>query len=315
MTRSRLMRFMISFIMVLAIGAGILAGQAPALAQPPASPEPDFRLDCPYPSLAVRSGSPFVFEIDLRLVGTTKSELFNISTTTLDGWKVTTTAAYTGKEVSAVQITPYDDPSYPVTETINVTLSPYTQVYPEPGEYKITFKATSDTYNKSIDLTGTVLPQYFFILTTETENLYYVYQNSSPSITIREGGDSGFTFNVVNKGTATIENLALSAVAPEGWKIAFAPETIPSLEFGMMQQVGVTLTPPQGENVPGDYLMEFRADNGTISSVMNVRVRVAESVFPAWVLMIIIAAVVLGLAAAYQKFFNKPRSRVAVPAR
>jgi uncharacterized membrane protein len=316
MIRSRLLRTFLSLVMVLTIAGSILIGQTSILAQGTPTPTPSptvaskLKLDCPYPALAVQSGQSFAFEIDVKLTGI-ESKLFNLSTTSLDGWKVTTTAASSGKEVSAVQITPYDDPTYPVTETIIVTLAPYTQIYPAPGDYTITFKASSDTLTESINLKGTVLPQYAFILTTETENLYNVYQNSAPTIYINEGKDSLFSFNIVNKGSATIEKLAMASTVPAGWKVAFTPETADSLGSDMMQQIGATITPPSGENAAGDYLMKFKAGNGAISTTMDVRVTVVKSTFPVWAQMIIIAAAVVVLAVVYQRFFNKPRAKPA----
>jgi len=315
MIRSRLIRTLLSILMVSAIASGVFAGQPAVLAQDTPTPTvvSKLRLQCPYPALAAPSGYPFRFEVDVKLTGTT-STLFNLSTTTLDGWKVTITAATTGKEVSAVQITPYDDPTYPVTETIYVTLAPYTQVYPEPGDYIITLKVTSDKLSETMDLKGTVVPQYSFILTTETQNLYYVNENSSPSIYVSEKGDTTFSFNVVNRGSATIKDLSFSAEAPAGWKIVFTPATADPLGYNMMQQIFATITPPSGENIPGDYMMKFRADNGHISSTMNVRVMVGAAAFPAWAMMIIIAVIIVALAFAYQRFYSKPRARAATPA-
>jgi uncharacterized membrane protein len=310
MIRSRLLRTFWALLMALTIIGSVLIFQTPILAQGTATPTTPvvskLKLDCPYPALAAPSGYSFAFEVDVKLTGK-ESKLFSLSSTSLDGWKVTITAASSGKEVSAVQITPYDDPTYPVTETIIVTLAPYTQVYPAPGEYKITFKVSSDTLTDSLNLKGTVVPQYAFILTTETENLLYVTTNSSPAINISEGKGSTFSFSVVNKGSATIDNLAMSAEAPQGWEVSFQPEKADSLPYDMMQQINATVTPPSGEKVPGDYLMKFKADNGKISTTMDVRVTVGESTFPAWAFMIIIAFVIVLLAVGYQRFYGKPR--------
>jgi uncharacterized membrane protein len=316
MIRSRLLRTFISLMMVLTVAGSILIGQTSILAQGAVTPPPTsttkvpskLTLVCPYPSLAAPSGSSFSFQVDVKLTGS-ESKLFNLSATSLDGWKVTTMAASTNKEVSAVQITPYDDPTYPVTETILVILSPYTQVYPAPGDYSITFKVSSDTLSDSLVLKGTVVPQYYFILTTETTNLANVYENSSPTIFVNEGKDSTFTFSVVNRGSATLENLAMSADAPKGWKVAFQPAKADSIGYGMMQQINATVTPPSGENVPGDYLMKFKVDNGKISNTMDVRVTVGQSSFPVWALMIIIAFIIIALAVIYQRFFSKPRAK------
>lgn len=311
MIRSRLIRTLLLTAMVATIAGSVLLSQISILAQGTASPTSPvvskLKLECPYPALAAASGSIFSFDVDIKLTGK-ETKLFNISTTTLDGWKVTTMAASTGKEISAVQITPYDDPTYPVTESIVVTLAPYTQVYPNPGDYKITLKVTSDTLSQSLDLKGTVVPQYFFILTTENENLSYVYENSSPNISVNEKGGSVFSFNVVNKGSATINDMAFTAEAPEGWKVVFTPAKADPIPYNMMLTVNATVTPPSGKNIPGDYLMKFRADNGKISSLMNVRVTVIESTFPAWATMIIIAFVVVVLAVIYQLFYNKPKA-------
>jgi uncharacterized membrane protein len=78
------------------------------------------------------------------------------------------------------------------------------------------------------------------------------------------------------------------------------------LGTGLTQQVDSTITPP-AEAKPGDYLLTLKADNGTVSSTMNVRVSVGASTFPTWAVMIIVVVIVLALAVFYQIFINKKR--------
>ncbi len=317
MVNSRFLRKLIPILLVLTVVGGILVPQTLALAQdqttPTSSPtptptNPPLRLDCPYPSLAIFSGSSVTFSVDIRYYGPeSDSKLFNLSVTSVSDWNITTTAADTGKEISAIQIVG-NGLDTPAIQTVDINMTPTGNLQPDPGNYKTTLKVVSGSLNQSMDLTAVVRSQYAFTLTTDPTGYY---GNSSPSIVVNSGKASQFSFSVVNSGSGAIENLAFSSTTPDGWNITFTPSTINSLGTGQTQQVDATITAPSGKNVDGDYILTFTGKNQTVSSKMDVRVMVVTPGLPTWAIMTIIVVVVVGLALAYHFLFQR-RSKVAV---
>ena len=61
------------------------------------------------------------------------------------------------------------------------------------------------------------------------------------------------------------------------------------------------ITPPQGKTIAGDYMINFKADTGTISQTMDVRVTVLTPTIWGWVGIIIIVVVIAGLAVLFMK--------------
>lgn len=309
MVNSRLLRILLPMLLVLSAIGGILIPQTLADAQTAASStptptQPPLQLDCPYPSLAIYSGSTVSFDVDIKYYGT-DTKLFNINTTSISDWNVTTTAADTGKEISAIQIVG-NGVDTPAIQSIKINMTPTGQIQPDPGSYKITLKVSSGTLNQSMDLTAVVKDQYAFSLTTDASGS----ASASPaSVVINSGKGSQFSFNVVNSGSGAINNLDFTSTKPDGWNITFNPSTINSLGAGLTQQVNATITAPSTKNVDGDYILTFKANNQTLSTTMDVRVTVVTPGIPTWVVMAIIIVVVVVLALAYRFVFQR-RSKV-----
>ncbi len=57
------------------------------------------------------------------------------------------------------------------------------------------------------------------------------------------------------------------------------PTTIDSLGAGQTQQVDVVINPPEGKTIAGDYMINLKADNGTVSQTMDVRVTVSDALY------------------------------------
>jgi uncharacterized membrane protein len=61
------------------------------------------------------------------------------------------------------------------------------------------------------------------------------------------------------------------------------------------------ITPPQGKTIAGDYMINFKADTGSISQDMDVRVTVLTPTIWGWVGIIVIVVVIAGLAVLFMK--------------
>ncbi|HSL34307.1 MAG TPA: NEW3 domain-containing protein [Candidatus Limnocylindrales bacterium] len=110
------------------------------------------------------------------------------------------------------------------------------------------------------------------------------------------GGAGGATqqqFVLTNTGTATVENVALTASPPSGWDVTFDQETV---NVGVDTPVTVTATiTPSGEAVAGDYVITFNANSDQADADAQIRFTVETS--PIWALIGIgiIGAILLGL--------------------
>lgn len=69
---------------------------------------------------------------------------------------------------------------------------------------------------------------------------------------MNRGESLSFEIRVVNPGSRTLEQVALSVDLPFGWRAEVAPTLLPSLVPGATQSATVVLAPPP-EVVLGDY--------------------------------------------------------------
>jgi uncharacterized membrane protein len=100
-------------------------------------------------------------------------------------------------------------------------------------------------------------------------------------------------FILTNTGTATIENVAMSATPPSGWDVKFDQPTV-NVEVDKPVTVTATIT-PSGEAVAGDYVVTFNANSDKANSTAQVRFTVETSPIWAFVGIGIIAVILIGL--------------------
>ena len=129
-------------------------------------------------------------------------------------------------------------------------------------------------------------------LTTDTGNL-----NTQATA----GKDNNFSFNMVNSGSASLDNLNLTADKPQGWTVTFKPDKVDSISAGQTQQEQAIITPPEGKTIAGDYIITFKASNDKVNQSMQVRVTVLTPSIWGWVGIIIIVVVIGGLAVLFMR--------------
>lgn len=308
MAKSRLISLILSLVLVLTVAGSFLFSQeavfaadatptttpvpgasgAPAPTPTPA-PKPSLTLGCTYPILDANSGQSYAFSVDIKYAGNDK-KTFDLSLTAPAGWNADITAGYPKSEVSAVQISPVDI-NTPSTESVTVNVTPNQGNPPDPGDYITVLKVSSGSLAQSIDLKSVVNATHVFTMSTASGNL-------NLQIT---GKQNHFSFLLTNTGAATIDNINLTSTGPKGWVVNFKPEEVKSLGAGQTQQVDAIISPPQGKTIAGDYIITFKAASGTTSQSLDVRARINEPAIWSWASIIIIAAVIIGLAALYMK--------------
>jgi len=297
MVKTRLTYLLLCLTLVFTLAGGIFATGITVAAQdavqdatPTSTPEPRLLLETKYPVLSNDSGQSYSFSVDIKYAGTER-KTFNITTTVPQGWNAVTTAGYPESQVSAVQIAPVDT-VMTATETIKVNVAPFLGRLPDPGDYSISLQVSSGNLTQTIDLTAQVKAKYQIALQAESGRL---------STNATAGKENHYSVNVVNSGSAAIDNINFSSTKPEGWTVSFKPDKVASLSAGQTQQVDVVITPPDGKTIAGDYMINLKADNGTHSSAVDVRVTAATPSIWGYVGIIIVALVVIGLVVLFMK--------------
>jgi uncharacterized membrane protein len=300
MARSRLFYLLISLALVITVVGGFMVSGVSAqdatpspttaptttptdTATPTPTLIPELKLKCDVPSYSDNSGVTFNYNVELTYSGNDTSTV-NLSTVNPTGWNSTIT--YSSKQVSSIPIGPLSYGS-PDSKTLYVTLTPNTGNTPDPGEYKLTLKATSGQYVASIDLTAIVKAKFSYSMVTPDYKL---------NMTAAAGKANHFTIELQNTGSAPLEDISFSASKPSDWTVTFSPDKVTSLAAGQTQQEDVVITPPEGKTVAGDYSITLRSSNAQVSSSMDVRVTVETSSIWGVVSIVIIVVVIAGLA-------------------
>jgi uncharacterized membrane protein len=168
------------------------------------------------------------------------------------------------------------------TTSINVTATP-----PEnapAGDYAVHVEVKAGEQTIPGDFGVKLTGSYSFTLTTPRDVLS------------AHGGAGSATqqqFIITNTGTATLDNVALTATSPSGWKVDFDQPTV-NVEVEKPVTVTATIT-PAGEAVAGDYVVGVTATNDQANDSADIRFTVETS--PLWALIGIgiIAAILAGL--------------------
>ena len=168
------------------------------------------------------------------------------------------------------------------TTSINVTADPPDDAAAGQYAVHVEVKAGSQTIpgDFAVDLTGS----------------YSMTMAGPGGLLSAHGGAGGPTqqqFILTNTGTATIENVALTATPPTGWEVTFDQ---PTVNVTTTEPVTVTATiTPSGVAVAGDYVITFNANSDQADASAQVRFTVETS--PLWALigLGIIGVILLGL--------------------
>jgi uncharacterized membrane protein len=292
MLKTRLFHLLFCLSMVITIigviGVPVFAADETTPTSTPTPPT--LSLDSKYPSISADSGGIFTYDISIIYAGTER-KTFTMDVTAPQGWSAFTSSGYPEREITSVQIDPGSYGS--TTESIKLNLGPNYGLLPDPGNYNVTLKVSSGTsLVATITLEAKVKAKYALSMTTPTGNL---------ATQATAGKENHFSFNIVNTGTATIDQLKLSSSAPSGWTITFKPEKVDTLNAGQTQQVDAVITPTEGKTIAGDYMITLKADNGKNSASMDVRVTVETPSIWGWLAFVIIVVVIAGLLVLFWK--------------
>jgi uncharacterized membrane protein len=160
------------------------------------------------------------------------------------------------------------------------------------GQYPIAVLLSSERAKAQTQLLMDVTGQPSVAVTGENDRL---------SGDANAGKEKRFAFVLRNSGSAEARNIALSASAPSGWKVAFEPKDVPSLAPNAEEKVTAVVT-PSDKALAGDYMMSVRANGDGVSELVNYRVTVLTSTVWGVVGLGVIAASLLVLLGAVGRF-------------
>ncbi len=255
-----------------------------------------------FPALEGPADTTFLFEIEFTYrSGEALGQSFDLSITGPTDW-LTYVAESTydvEKQISAIFLEPYTV-KQPI---VVVAVAPF-WLYPEPGEYPIELRISGGGLEDVANLTATITPRYELDAETATG-----YETAATTA----GSETTLGVNVVNSGTARMENVILSASTPpevnnEAWEVTFEPERVVDLPPGAKAEVQVSITPP-ADVEPGDYMttLEFDAQPALSAAPPAVPIRVSVAGHTAWGFVLALLVVVLAgaIALGYRKYGRK----------
>ncbi len=255
-----------------------------------------------FPAMEGPADSTFLFEVEFTYrSGDPGGRSFDLTVVGPPDWMcyAAESSMELERQISAIHIEPYTV-KQPI---VVVAVAPF-WLYPEPGEYPIELRVTGGDLGGVADLTATITPRYSLDAETATG-----VDTARTSV----GSETTLAVNVINTGTARMENVTLSATLPpdvngEAWDISFEPPQITNLAPGSDMEVQVSITPP-GEVVPGDYVTTLSFDGAPAlsSAPPSVPIRVLVSDSPSWSLIavVIAALVVVGGVFGYRQFTRR----------
>ena len=250
-----------------------------------------FEIGAKYPILTGASDTSFLFEVDFTRAGGNEDLNFDLTLTGPKDWLVYAAQDRynSDKRISAIRINRFS-----IKETI-VVVAPY-WLYPEPGDYSILLEANSgDVIKGSLELTAKITARYDF---TATSGL----AGGRLNIKAKTGDESYLPIVITNTGTATLDNVSLSSVKPEGWSVTYTPEKIENLSPGSSQDVEVSVKPPK-KTISGDYMvnLQFSGEPSAHSPDLGIRVTVETSTKWGFVAIAIIAAIAAALILVFKR--------------
>lgn len=246
-----------------------------------------------YPKVESIAGGTFEFNVEFSYIGL-ESKVFDIKFTSPKGWEVYMTPRYEKeKKISSVTL----KPSLTSREEFRIVAMAPDWPLPDPGDYKITVDATSDTVSGSTEITAVITAFYFMTM---------VPTNERYDTTAKSGEDNIYSISIGNLSTDFVEDIKFSSSNPEGWSVTFNPDKIEVMEAFSEQTVEVTIKPP-AKTVAGDYLISIRASGKQASSEdkMDVRVTVETPTIWGWVGVAIIVIVIIGLILVFMRFSRR----------
>jgi uncharacterized membrane protein len=252
-----------------------------------------------FPVKQGESGGSFDFEVIFNYEGN-ESKVFEFKPTPPPGWEIASITRYVSQEQQESILAMLIEPNLTYPARIQIKLAPLPGNQPEPGEYTLTFEATSASgdLRDTIELEAVVTnlpPDYGAKFTTATGRLDYA---------VRGGEANLIQLKITNSGSGTLTNINFTSVKSENWGTTFSPSKIESLEPGESVDAEVNISPPRN-TIAGDYRTLIRVGADTqamrLQEELDLRIRVQTPTIWGAAGIGIVAAVIAGLAVMFRQ--------------
>lgn len=256
---------------------------------PPASTDTGVSVDATFPVLTGSVSSQFEFEIVIvNDTGSDSSfklegEVLNSNAQALTGWEITYAPSFGGDRLIA-SVSVKDA----LSERVDVSVDPPSNT--KPGDYFIPVKISDDAGFEATTLLQITLKGRGDVITSTDTGLL--------NVDAVAGEEALTKLRITNIGTAELNNISLLADVPQGWDVTFDPTGVASLPAANMIDIPVSIIPTK-DAIPGDYLITLRTTHPDTSDFLEIRVTVAQSTIWGWLGILLVIAVIGGLAGLY----------------
>ena len=241
------------------------------------------KLTTEYPEQEGAAGPTFTFNSTIQN-NSSNNQSFCLSAQAPDGWKVAFTPSGASTQVASADV------DAEKSQGVTITVTPPDGV--QAGDYTIPISAVSASENLTSQLKVTI---------TGTYGLKVQAPSGLLSFNANANKKTAVTVDVVNDGNIALNNINLTSTAPSDWKVEFSESSIASLDAGATKEVTMYVTPSNAA-VSGDYAMTVQAATTATTAKSDFRVTVKTQTVWGLVGVVLIAAIVAGLAGVFKKY-------------
>lgn len=241
------------------------------------------KLTTEYPEQEGAAGTTFTFNSTIQN-NSSNNQSFSLSAQAPDGWKVAFTPSGASTQVASADV------DAEKSQGVTITVTPPDGV--QAGDYTIPISAVSASENLTSQLKVTI---------TGTYGLKVQAPSGLLSFNANANKKTAVTVDVVNDGNIALNNINLTSTAPSDWKVEFSESSIDSLDAGATKEVTMYVTPSNAA-VSGDYAMTVQAATTATTAKSDFRVTVKTQTVWGLVGVVLIAAIVAGLAGVFKKY-------------
>jgi len=216
----------------------------------------DSEINVDQPNLEGHTTASFTYSIDLRN-RTANEQNYSLNAQVPAGWGVQFTSG--SDSITSVTLEPGEE------GTINVDVTPAENATADT--YEIPIQASASGTSAEATLEAVITGSYALDITTPDGRL---------STDITAGRSKTVDLLVKNTGTATLNDVKITASTPPNWESEFDNSTIPTLEAGDTTTIKATLT-ASDDAIAGDYEATFSAEATETSANAAFRVSVETS--------------------------------------
>lgn len=229
------------------------------------------------------SGTSFTFSTTVQN-NSGEPQSYALSTGAPEGWTVQITPSGASTQVASIDVDAHG------TQGLSIKVTPPEGV--EAGDYTIPVSAVSASEKLSAELKVKITGSYGITVSGA---------NGALSFNATANRKQPVTIDITNSGNIDLSNVNLTASVPTDWTVEFSESTIDTLAAGQTREITMYVTPSK-DALSGDYEVDLTAQNDVTSKTAAFRTTVKTSTGWGIVGVVLIAAVVAGLAAVFHKF-------------